>query len=284
MADELENQELEQEPITPVDEPIQEPTDTPEDIARAQRMGWIPKDQFKGDVSKWRPAKDFLEIGEQILPILRERNIKLDGALEKTQAELSEIKKGQQEFIKYTREQAKREYELKLSELQAKKDEAFDAGDKEAFLETEKQIAKLEKPPDAPKPDTATGIIPELQPWFDRNSHWYGKDKFLTQQADIIVDAIRLEVEEETGKPFSGEPLLEKVRERLEQLYPKRFDNPARQHAAPVGGAGGNPTGGSGNKGKSFANLPREAQELCNNMVKNGYMTREEYLRDYDWS
>jgi len=274
MTDENEHLEEEIQPIEeeiqPIEEEIQEPKDesTPEEIARAQRMGWIPKDQFKGDEKKWRPAKDFLEVGEQLLPILRERNKKLD-------TDLSEIKKNMGEFVAFTRAAAKREYEAKLTELEAKKDEAFDSGDKEAFLEADKEIAKLEKPVEA---ETKPKLDPDVQSWFDQNG-WYKKDKELQSYADSMGDHFkRVNVK-------GGIELLDYVRQEVEKRFPARFDNPNRHNPPNVGDAGGNLTGGpGGGKKHSFNDLPNEAKTACNNWIRNGLGTREEYLKDYDWS
>ena len=50
-----------------------EHVDSDEDVARARRMGWIPKDEYGGKPDNWRSAKDFIERGENEMPILRER-------------------------------------------------------------------------------------------------------------------------------------------------------------------------------------------------------------------
>ena len=97
--------------------------------------------------------------------------------------------------------------------------------------------------------------------------------------ADSIADHIK------RTKNLIGVPLLDAVRERVEKEFPAKFDNPARHGAPAVGESGGNPTGGNRGGGKrTFDNLPNEAKITCNNWVRNGLGTREEYLKSYDWS
>ncbi len=281
--DQILETELEQEIVEP---PDTEPKDesTPEEIAEAQRMGWLPKESFKGDASKWRPAKEFVERGKQELPILRERYKKLDSALEQSNKKLDELQKGMKGFVEFTRSAAKREYDQTLAELTAKKDEAFDAGDKDAFLEADKEIAKLEKPAEQPKEQQASADPPaEFKEWYDANT-WYQTDKDLQQKADTLAVVLREEGRLKTGEPLLGIPLLKAVREEMERRYPEKFSNPNRERAAAVGGAGGNQTNMGGKKGKSFADLPAEAKRECNYFVTNGLGTKDEYLRDYDWS
>src|SRR5437660_12303101 len=56
---------------------------------RARRMGWVPKEQWRGDGgAQWMPADEFVRRSEESFPILRERNEKLDQRLSATENEL----------------------------------------------------------------------------------------------------------------------------------------------------------------------------------------------------
>ena len=37
---------------------------------KARRLGWVPKEEFKGDPENWRSADEFMARGEQLLPIV----------------------------------------------------------------------------------------------------------------------------------------------------------------------------------------------------------------------
>ena len=262
MTDELEDKVEVQETV---EEPAEEePKDesTPEEVASARNMGWIPKEQFKGDASKWRPAKEYLARGREMLPIVLQRNRKLESDIE-------ELKKGQKEFIDFTRKAAKRDAEAKIAELQAEKDAAFDSGDKEAFAKAEKQIAEVERSAVAPAEIEVSPHKTEVDEWFAENK-WYQTDKKMAVFADKMADFIKAETEMETGKPLLGKPLLERVKAEVEKRFPERFSNPERNRAAAVAAAGGNSAGGGGRKGRGFSDLPVESQRACSNMVKQG--------------
>jgi hypothetical protein len=65
---------------------------------KALRMGWVPKDQFKGAPEKWTDAETFIKRGEEFLPFLKANNRKLEKALENATADLAEMKKTLKEF------------------------------------------------------------------------------------------------------------------------------------------------------------------------------------------
>lgn len=82
---------------------------------------------------------------------------------------------------------------------------------------------------------------------------------------------------------------LDQVAAEIKRRYPERFENPRR--TAPNGV--GRPTGDRGRTGKpgrTFADLPPEAQAAADKFVRtippdrNGKKyTREDYLATYEW-
>ena len=60
--------------------------------AEAKEMGWVPQDQYHDDPTKWVDAKDFVERGEHILPILRANNKKIKKELSEREAQLKELR------------------------------------------------------------------------------------------------------------------------------------------------------------------------------------------------
>ena len=48
---------------------------------KALEMGWVPQDKWTGDPDKWTDARSYVERGEQILPILRANNRRLQDDL-----------------------------------------------------------------------------------------------------------------------------------------------------------------------------------------------------------
>lgn len=117
---------------------------------RAREMGWAPKDQWRGNPSGWLDAPDFVQRGEQILPILQAN-------YRKTEAELRQLKQQnqrlQQQFqaanesievltnlsTEATRQSAKE----KRRELLRQQSQARTDGNADAEIELGEQIADL---------------------------------------------------------------------------------------------------------------------------------------------
>ena len=73
----------------------------------------------------------------------------------------------------------------------------------------------------------------------------------------------------------------EKIKSRIQALYPEKFSNPNRQNSEFDEGS----TGGGGNQQtgkKGWSDLPQDAQQQCKSNIENipGY-TREKYIKDY---
>src|SRR3990167_1171885 len=60
--------------------------------SKARRMGWVPKEEFRGDPSRWMDHERFLEWSEKSLPIQRERYDALDRKFSGMERELGETK------------------------------------------------------------------------------------------------------------------------------------------------------------------------------------------------
>src|SRR5262245_59472954 len=58
----------------------------------AKRLGWAPKDKYRGPAEKWRDAPEYIEFVNKEFPVLRERVQMLarrNGDLETTNRQLS---------------------------------------------------------------------------------------------------------------------------------------------------------------------------------------------------
>ena len=68
---------------------------------QAKAMGWVPKDEFKGDESKWKDAESFVKDGYEILPILRERTKNLSEKFDNVTFELAQTKNTLKELAEH---------------------------------------------------------------------------------------------------------------------------------------------------------------------------------------
>lgn len=271
--------EQQQEPQAPVDvSPF-------EDEARAQ--GWVSKDEFRGDDSDWVDAETFVKRGKEIMPILRKNNEKLLKELADAKKAAEEAREAAREFKQYQKELTERkvsELKLQIEQLKQAKKDAISSGDGDRViaiddaiddLKEQQQSVKIEA--DKKAKEAAVPAEPEfddnLKGWLAKND-WFGRDTRMTSIANGLGEDIRREKPHLVGVEF-----LEQLDKELAEYFPEKFGKAKRQNPIEGGGSGGRPTGGR----KSYDNLPADAKAACDKFVKQGLMTREEYLSSYDW-
>ena len=154
-----------------------EKTEVSEEILeKAEKTGWVPKEEWKGNPDQWRPAEEFVERGEKIAPILKDRNRKLEEKFDNLESEMKTIigtQKAEIERVKAeSYDRAKTDYEAKLVRLDAKELEAFSEGDVDEFQKVTKEKINLkppEKPVETQAPPKSTPVFNE---WHKQND-WY---------------------------------------------------------------------------------------------------------------
>lgn len=251
----------------------------------ARTLGWVPKEEFR-DGDHWVDAETFVKRGKEINPILRKNNETLLKKLEQAQQEVAEVKKVAKEFEKFQKEAAERkvnELTKELQELREKKKVAVSSGDGEAVVALDEQIdavkeqqVEAKKIPET-KPETKPVVLdPLVVSWMEENT-WFTSDMKYTRMADALGQSINEEYPNLRGKDF-----FEKLDEELEKILPSKYKK--GQRTSPVeGGSGSNRPTGSRNK-QTYDNLPADAKAACDRYVKQGLMTKEAYVADYDWS
>ena len=70
---------------------------------KARNMGWLEKDEFKGDPELWTDAAAFLERGENIMPILKERLDKMDKDLTEKTTQLEKVTGQLTKFVEHNK-------------------------------------------------------------------------------------------------------------------------------------------------------------------------------------
>ena len=238
---------------------------------QARAMGWVPKDEFKGDESKWKEAEDFVKDGYEILPILRERTKKLSTKFDEVTQELASTRSTLQQLTEHHKKTEERAYERAKANLEAERRKAVENNDITTYDKIGEQIDNLEKPESDEKPENA----PEFIAWQTENP-WYGQRVDMAMYADSVAEYVKNQNPNLKGKAF-----YDKVTEEVKVRFPKEFENPNRQEHNVVEGAGGggNDTGG-GKKKKTYNDMPQDAKDFCDEMVRQG-MTREQYVKEY---
>jgi len=240
---------------------------------KAANMGWVPEDQWKGKPELWRPAKDFVERGENIIPILKDRLEKLEAdhkiALQSNKNEIARIKKE-------SYEKATKEYEAKLAELDAKEIAAFQDADTDEFHKVKKERETL-KAPEPPKEEAQELINPEFEDWSKKNA-WYQEKPDLTAEADAYADVLL-----KRTPNIPAKELYAKVEKFIKAANPDVFTNPKRDEPSSVEGGSGAPNKG----GNKFSDLPDDAKASYTRLAakfkaQGKTFTKEEFTESYN--
>jgi len=264
-----------------------------EAVVKAKTLGWVPKEEYKGNPEKWRDAEEFNEFGERLNPILRENNKRLEAQLrtkeEAHAKELAEIRASVAKFAKLHEETEKVAYAKALADLRAERKEALAEGDYDRAEEVTEQIenaktaAKAEK--EVPEPKAAPEVPAEIQATYTK---WSAQNPWAvegTEKYNPEMEAYARAIGEtlyRSGTPTKGEafePFLNLITQKVKERFPEAFGNPLRRVASVEGGTDGDetPTGKH-----TYANLPKEAKDACDFLVETGtFKSKAEYVARY---
>jgi len=251
-----------------------------ESEAEARKMGWVAKEEFRGDPDKWRPAEEFLDRGKRILPIVLKDNERLQRNLDRVKDDLKELRESTKEIVEFHTQAAKREYERGRRDIEAKIEAAAANADANTVRQEMVNLDNLTKQntPAPKKVEPSIQVDPEIQDWITKET-WFNRDRALNGYAIDVYDRLQRD------KPgMTQAELLAETKRQTVDKFPEKFGiNPNRENAASVA----TPSGGNGasrKNAKSYDNLPADAKKACDKFVKTipGY-TKEKYVADYDW-
>ena len=273
------------------DEPIVPPVVDYEKEARLQN--WVPEEQFRGPKEDWIPAKEFVERGKQINPILRANNERLMREIEKQKQQMEELRATTEEFKEFQKKAYEKKAEALTSEIETLREEkrkAISAGDGNRAVDIDDQIDALKeekaqakedaKEKQTPTPKAETQADPDLEKWVSDNN-WYKLDTAMAEVANSEAQKINRLYPDLKGKAF-----LDELDSRLEETFnPEKLGRKTKQKPrSPVEGASSSaPSKNSGEK--TFDDLPADAKAAYHRFAKLGIkVTKEGYVADYDWS
>jgi plasmid stabilization system protein ParE len=64
---------------------------TPEVQAKAQEIGWIPPERYKGPADRFVDAEEYIKRGETVLPIVKKQNAELRGQVDTLSSQNQQI-------------------------------------------------------------------------------------------------------------------------------------------------------------------------------------------------
>ena len=250
---------------------------------RAKTMGWVPKDDFKGDPERWTSAEDYVDKADNIMPIMRAQNKKYEeqlknqsSVLESTKAELASMKKTVDSIVRVNTKVSEREYERALETIRNEQAVAIENNDGDKFKELEADKDKLieNKPEKIVVEESKPDGNPAFDEWVVKND-WYNTDTELREYSDYMATVVS-----KANPQLYGADLFDTVKDRVKATFPSKFENPNRQEPGAVDG-GTNQGQNSGTGGSTYSDLPDDAKTACNQFVEDGLGKKKDYVDMY---
>jgi hypothetical protein len=237
-------------------------------------MGWVPSDEFRGDADRWVDAETFLERGENIMPILKERLGKMETDLGAKTAELEKVTANLTKFADFHKGTYKRAYAKALKEVQAQKLEAVEQGNTAMYqdaVDREEALNAEQKELDSPA-DGEQKPVPEFLDFKSANP-WYGVDVAMTAYVDRIAPGIGQTVNNDVE-------YFAQLEDAARREFPHKFVGQTPASAVEGVNLGGDREIATG-EGK-WSDLPREAQQIYIAEFSDipGF-DKDQYAKDY---
>lgn len=240
--------------------------------AEARAHGWVPKEEFKGDPSRWVDAETFVKKADTAMPLLRKR-------VEAQDREIRDLKKQMSRASEFFSKAEERAYERALADLKKQQVAAVEAGDVEAFRAVDKQIEDLRKDVADHKPaaQPSETEVREALIEFREQNPWYDEGGIARDYADLLADKHK-----DKAQSMAPAEFFAFIADEVKKRYPGAGspDAGTKKRGSPVEGGSSVRRG----NGRTFADLPPEAQRMADKWVKTGLIkSRDDYLKSYQW-
>jgi hypothetical protein len=232
--------------------------ETAEDVAR--KIGWVPKDEFKGNPDDWKPATDFIISG---------RDIQRGYA-----TELKGLRSQIDVMARTTADIVKDRLEAQRSELTSRYNELVEEGNAAEAFKVSQRLLDIDRRVAAPPPAAPP---PEVADFVERNKTWYDVDPAATLRAREVSDKL-------AARGASVADQLQAAERIVRTEFPDLFQGQRNgQRAAPAVHRPGSRSAAPSNKAKTFADLPPDNQKVARMMVENGSIPDVEAYSKYYW-
>ena len=255
-------------------------------VSRAKEMGWAEKEKWRGNPDAWIDAEEFVRKGEEVLPLIRASNRKLNDQLSQRDRELAALRKqnaDMAESINAIREIQTREAtgridrQIKVVERQI--EDARGERDTDKVLELNDRLRELQgektqlTTPTSREEEAEDGeeeaeqapdrvVQQEIASWQEEND-WFGSNKTKTR----LMNAVAVEVKADPKfKGVKGRAFLEECARRVDESYEEEFGGQRRPVNKTTGGSNGTRSGSGGGstlRGKGYNDLPADAKRQC---------------------
>jgi tetratricopeptide (TPR) repeat protein len=229
---------------------------------QAREQGWKPKEEYQGDPSKWRSAKEFVDRGELFTKI------------DSLGRELKDTKKALAMLQEHHTKVKETEYKKALEELKNLQKKHLEEGNSDGYLETTELLTDLKAEQKAREVYEKTvpqqpQIDPRFATWLDNNK-WYQRDEEMRQLADTIGTGYA-----KMHPNIDPEEVLQYVTNKVKAIYKDKLENPNRTKPNLVGTS----DSASGSKTTGFQ-LTEDEKRVMNTFIRQGIMTKEDYIKE----
>lgn len=245
--------------------------------AEARQHGWTPKEEFKGDPSRWVDATTFVERADQVMPLLKKQN-------EHLKREMEGLKKDIRRASEHFSKAEERAYNRALAELTAKQDAAAEVGDVAGVQAVRKEIADLKADIPTTQPaDLALEAKEAEIDWREKNP-WYDKGGLPTDYANLLVEKHKAKTSEMAPAEF-----FDFIGAEVLKRYPDAGKATTAAERKPINPVEGSVTNRRAAGGKGWADMDPEerrvGQAMAARWVKSGLLkSADDFLKTYDWS
>jgi hypothetical protein len=229
----------------------------------ASEMGWMPKEKFRGEEAEWKPAHEFIRTGKDI-----QRS---------TARELKELRGTVDTIAKTSASILQQRLAEERAELAAKYEKAVDSGDHDAAFKTATEIIRIDERAQHPQ---RSAPAPEAIEWGQRNQRLMS-DALAAQRAVELCEPYARAGKTAAEQLAAAEPILRRE-------FPHLFDAAAETKPPPGVSQPGSRMNGTTRKTETYADLPKEAKTVADDMVERGLIkadtpqaAKEMYARNY---
>lgn len=240
-------------------------TEVADHETKAREMGWTPKEEFKGDPDKWVDAKDWVERA----PLYDNKQNPFYGEMKKLRSKSRSLEKTVDELKQHYNRVEETAYQRAVETLKQQKLTALEEGDHKAVLQIDDRIDELkEQKRTAVQPPK---LDPAFESWLEDNP-WYDNDPRMRAYADEV--GVRFANDHPDRPP---QEVFEYAAERVQGRFADKFHNARREQPASVEGGRTSPA----KPGKPrWSDMPEHFQKAGDKFVRQGIMTRDQYMAD----
>jgi hypothetical protein len=232
---------------------------------RALEMGWRPKEDFDGE------EEDFIDATEFV------RRKPLFEKIDSVGKELRETRKALKALQEHHSKVKEAEFKHALEQLRSEKKQALEDGDADKLIEIDERIADAkvrQVQEERQQAQAASAPHPNFVQWVQRNT-WYKDDAELRSISDQIGAAYAV-----ANPDVEPEQVLKYVEGRVKKLYPDKFRNPNKDRPSAVEGRASSTTSKPKGDSTSDYQLTDEERKVMMSFVRQGVMTKEQYITD----